>query len=179
MIEPLIQASSESLHVLPSHLCPPIEHLLTQITYNGIPLAVLGVMPLLWNMVKGSIIRYRLLSSLSKRERKDYSLIMDPAAGSVSVGVDTPKLHFEILWRSLSPAFPSARWVSQCQNGLLGESWMGLSGIFPWYYESRRRFAVDSDLCVQPVGLECDWNAFVRLSMAFWGGGGFHTPVGF
>ena len=112
MIEPLWQASSESLHVPPSHLCPPNERSVTEITYIGIPLAVLGVMPLLWNMVKSFIILFRLLSSLSIQERKDYSLIMDPAAGSVSVGVDTPKLHFEILWRSLSPAFPSARWVS-------------------------------------------------------------------
>ena len=45
---------------------------------------------------------------------------------------------------------------------------MGLNGIFPWFYGSRRRFAVDSDLRVQSVGLECDWNALVRLSMALW-----------
>ena len=91
---------------------------------------------------------------------------MDPAAGSISVGVDTPKLHFDILWRSLTPAFPNIRWVSECQNDLLGESWMGLGGIYPWYYGSRKRFVVESDLRVQSVGLECDWNAFVRLCLA-------------
>ena len=167
MIVPLAGASSASNSMFYQVICVPrLNIYLTQITYIEIPLAVLSVMPLLWNTVKSFIIRYRLLSSLPKQRRKEYSLIMDPAAGSVSVGVDTSKLHFEILWRSISPLVRNARWVSQCQNDLLGESWMGLDGIFPWYYGSRRRFVVDSDLRVEPIGMECDWNAFVHLSLA-------------
>ena len=119
-------------------------------------------------MVKSSITRYRLLSSLPKVIRKHYSLIMDPASGLVSVSVDTPRLDFQCLWQSISPSMPDTRRVPNYQNDLLGESWMGLEGV--WincrFDGARKRFGVDSDLRVQSVGVECDWRTFVRLVLA-------------
>ncbi|KAL9131222.1 MAG: hypothetical protein Q9175_006822 [Cornicularia normoerica] len=94
---------------------------------------------------------------------------MDPAAGTVSVGVKTPKIHFEYLWQSTSSFCPNSRVILNKRNDLLGESWMDFedSGIHAFYYGSRKRFVVGYDLGIQSVGAECDWSAFVYLSLAF------------
>ncbi|KAK1832581.1 hypothetical protein QBC39DRAFT_381405 [Podospora conica] len=55
------------------------------ITFIGVPLAVLGVMPLLWNMAKAFIIRRHLVKALPSKIRPYFSIIMDPASGTVSV----------------------------------------------------------------------------------------------
>ena len=120
-------------------------------------------------MVNSFIIRHRLLSSLTKTVRKEYSLIMDPTAGTVLVGVNTPKIHFEYLWQSTSSFCLNSRVILNKRNDLLGESWMDFedSGIYAFYYGSRKKFVVGYDLGVQSVGAECDWSAFVYLSLAF------------
>lgn len=130
-------------------------------------------MPLLWNMVKSFIIRYRLELSLPKAVRKHYSLIMDPAAGTVSVGVDTPQLDLSnLLQSSLEHQSYETMWVfgiyKLLRDKLLGESWMELEsiGIHPSYTGTRKRFTVGYDLRVESVGLKCTWTAFVVLSLA-------------
>ncbi|KAK0746968.1 hypothetical protein B0T18DRAFT_391320 [Schizothecium vesticola] len=57
------------------------------ITFIGVPLAVLGVMPLLWNMVKAFVIRRHLVKALPPSIRHHFSIIMDPAAGTVSLAL--------------------------------------------------------------------------------------------
>jgi hypothetical protein len=64
----------------------------TQITHIGVPLTVAGVIPLLWNMVVALQIWLRLRASIPPNLRKYYSLIMDPAAGQVTVVARTPTL---------------------------------------------------------------------------------------
>jgi hypothetical protein len=44
-------------------------------------------MPLLWNMVKAFVIRRHLVKTLPPSIRPDYSIIMDPAAGTVSIAL--------------------------------------------------------------------------------------------
>ena len=125
-------------------------------------------MPLLWNMVKSFIIRYRLQSSLPTEVRKHYSLIMDPAAGTVSVGIDTPRLDLENLLHSASEHCSGKKYLSNVEKGLLSEPWMGFQklGIHPSYTGTRMRFTVGSDLRVESVGLRCTWTAFVIISLA-------------
>ncbi|KAM0800314.1 hypothetical protein BDR22DRAFT_963277 [Usnea florida] len=147
------------------------------ITYIGVPLAVLGVMPLLWNMVKSFIIRYRLQYrwqySFPKDARKHYSFIMDPAAGTVTVGVDAPQLEFgnilrSSLWRS-NQSFPFGRgFLYNREKDLMIEPWMGFEsvGIHPSYTGTRKRFTVGYDLRVESVNLACSWQVLVILSLA-------------
>ena len=126
-------------------------------------------MPLLWNMVKSFIIRYRLQSSLPTDVRKHYSLIMDPAAGTVSVGVDTPHLHLgSYFWRSDLEHLADTKILWNSKKGLLNEPWMELEsiGIHPHYTGDRKRFTVGYDLRVESVNLRCSWPAFIVLSLA-------------
>lgn len=46
-------------------------------------------MPLLWNMTKAFIIRRHLVKALPSSLRPNYSIIMDPAAGTVSISLPT------------------------------------------------------------------------------------------
>lgn len=46
-------------------------------------------MPLLWNMAKAFIIRRHLVRALPSSLRPNYSIIMDPAAGTVSISLPT------------------------------------------------------------------------------------------
>ena len=126
-------------------------------------------MPLLWNMVKSFIIRYRLEASLPKNIRKHYSLIMDPAAGTVSVGVDAPHLHLgSYFWRSDIGRLATNRTFPHREKDLLSETWMGLEsiGIHPHYTGDRKRFTIDIDLRAESVNLACSWPAFIVLSLA-------------
>ena len=119
-------------------------------------------------MVRSFIIRYRLQSSLPKDARKHYSLIMDPAAGNVSVGVDTPQLNLSNLLHSASEHYLGMGFLINIKNDLLSEPWMELEsiGIHPSYTGIRKRFTVGYDLRVESVGLKCTWTAFVVLSLA-------------
>ncbi|KAK8217875.1 hypothetical protein IWZ01DRAFT_523632 [Phyllosticta capitalensis] len=56
-----------------------------QITYIGIPLTVLGLMPIFWNIAKAFWIRFKLSRSIPWELRDYYNLITDPAAGTVTV----------------------------------------------------------------------------------------------
>ena len=119
-------------------------------------------------MYKSFILRYRLESSLPRAVRKHYSLIMDPAAGTVSVGVDTPQLNLKRLLRLASEHRSDTRYFNNIKKDLLSESWMGFQkfGIHPSYTGTRIRFTVGSDLRVESVGLRCTWTAFVVVSLA-------------
>ncbi|KAL1394202.1 hypothetical protein HDK64DRAFT_17046 [Phyllosticta capitalensis] len=57
------------------------------ITYVGVPLTVLGILPILWNIVKAFVIRYRLSSFLPWELRQFFNLSADPANGNVMVYV--------------------------------------------------------------------------------------------
>jgi hypothetical protein len=70
----------------------------TQITYIGVPLTVAGVIPLLWNMVVAIQIWLRLRVSIPPRLRQYYSLIIDPAAGQVTVVARMPILSSPGQW---------------------------------------------------------------------------------
>ena len=120
-------------------------------------------------MVKSFIIRYRLEASLPKSVRKHYSLIMDPAAGTVSVGVDTPHLHLASYFcRSDIGALAVRGILRNRKKDLLSEPWMGFEsiGIHPHYTGDRKRFTIDYDLRVESVNLTCSWPAFIVLSLA-------------
>ena len=119
-------------------------------------------------MAKSFVIRYRLQSSLPKDARKHYSLIMDPAAGNVSVGVDTPQLDLSSLLQSASEHYLGTGFLINRKNDLLNKSWMEFEciGIHPSYTGTRKRFTVAYDLRVESVGLKCAWTAFVVFSLA-------------
>ncbi|KAK8243436.1 hypothetical protein HDK90DRAFT_123192 [Phyllosticta capitalensis] len=55
------------------------------ITYIGVPLTVLGMVPILYNFGKALWIRYKLSSSIPWPLRQYYTLITDPASGTVTV----------------------------------------------------------------------------------------------
>ena len=143
-----------------------------QITFIGIPLAVLGVMPLLWNMVKAFVIHNRLSASLPSKARKYFSLTMDPASGTVSVSIGFFGLKFEDLVQSISSHQPYGDYINYKAPRLLGDSWMLLldSNIYPKILEDKdtepQRFLVYSDLQTQRVGCRCDWAVFVLLALA-------------
>jgi hypothetical protein len=75
----------------------------TQITYIGVPLTVAGVIPLLWNMVVAIQIWLRLRASIPPSLRRYYSLIIDPAAGQVTVVARMPTLSSPGQWITSNP----------------------------------------------------------------------------
>ncbi|KAM0722768.1 hypothetical protein Q7P37_002210 [Cladosporium fusiforme] len=77
------------------------------ITYVGVPLAVAGVLPLLWNAFMAIRIWLRLRESLPARVRHLYSFLVDPAAGKVTVVARMPHLN--------SPGLDQLRGVSRRQ----------------------------------------------------------------
>lgn len=64
--------------------------MIRQITYIGVPLTVLGVLPILYNVSKALYIRYQLSKSIPWQLRPCYTFITDPAAGTVTVVTQTP-----------------------------------------------------------------------------------------
>lgn len=105
-----------------------------QITYIGVPLTVAGVIPLLWNMGKALWIRRKLLKSISPELRDYYSLIADPAAGTVTVVARTPRLALPGLWTHVPDAAVPAKSSQQSSSSwkvlweLLRSLFSGLRG---------------------------------------------------
>lgn len=56
-------------------------------------------MPLLWNMAKAFLIRHQLLTSIPEGARASFSVIMDPASGTVSVTIKHLSLDASNLLR--------------------------------------------------------------------------------
>lgn len=77
------------------------------------PLAVLGVLPLLWNMIKSIWIRTKLSQSIPPEFRYLFSLIPDPASGTVTVVGRIPRLAG--LWKISGMKF-SASSISSKQR---------------------------------------------------------------
>ena len=79
-----------------------------QITYIGVPLTVAGVLPLLWNMIMAIRIWLKLKNSIPLRYKKYYSLLPDPAAGTVTVVARAPSLELPGLWSTEAPRIAPA-----------------------------------------------------------------------
>lgn len=140
------------------------------ITYIGVPLAVLGVLPILYNAAQCLLIRYRLLRSLPASARAFFNLHPNPVGGTVVCSFRSPTFEFnDILVK-----------VKRCHAQIdiqplpnvelygLGASWMRLIhaiGLEPQRKKQVQRILVDSSLDVEPVTLECDWKSLVSLSL--------------
>ena len=74
-----------------------------QITYIGVPIRVLGVIPLLYNMLKCTWIYLRLSRSVPWKMRKYFTLIPNPASGTVTVVAKRLKLSNVGLWNTVAP----------------------------------------------------------------------------
>ncbi|KAK8243450.1 hypothetical protein HDK90DRAFT_123548 [Phyllosticta capitalensis] len=72
------------------------------ITYIGVPITVLGMLPILWNIAKSFIIRYRLSKSIPWEIRPFYSISADPANGNVMVYVPSLLCVHTNLWEENS-----------------------------------------------------------------------------
>lgn len=97
-----------------------------QITYIGVPLTVLGVLPILFNIVKASVIRYRLSKSIPWEIRPFYSISADPANGNVMVYVPPLICAHVNLWPKdmeedwpLSRSMRFKRWSHKAFHGLI------------------------------------------------------------
>lgn len=69
-----------------------------QFNLVGISLAVLGTLPLIWNMLKSIWMYCRLWFSVRKDLRKYFKFIIDPAAGTVTVKAQRLRLSEPGLW---------------------------------------------------------------------------------
>ncbi|KAH6714484.1 hypothetical protein BKA61DRAFT_734947 [Leptodontidium sp. MPI-SDFR-AT-0119] len=93
------------------------------ITYIGVPLAVFGVMPLIWNMMKSFFIRHRLLANIPAGVRRFFTIIMDPASGTVSVALKSIFIDSgSLLGYDITGPDP----VVEAVENLLPESWTGV-----------------------------------------------------
>ena len=133
------------------------------------PLAVLGVLPLLWNMVKSFLIYYRLKKSIAGLEiRREFSIVMDPAAGTVAVSHP----RFEMLLSDVLTLRPwECEMLLRPHDWLLCKSWMCFATIGqPVHTTMRRndiqRFQVSSDMNIGPVRVQIRWNTFVIIALA-------------
>jgi hypothetical protein len=92
-----------------------------------VPLAVLGVLPILWNVVRSFWIRHHLTSLIPAKARKDVSLTIDPASGVVIAVLDKLELTSQgVLSCGRRPKTLAARKIQEISTELVGCSWMGL-----------------------------------------------------
>ena len=134
----------------------------------GIPLAVLGVLPILWNAGNSIWIRRRLGKLLPSRADRYVSTALNPTSGSVAL----TSIKCELKWRK---ALTQSRGISLASSNvgpidpnLHGGSWMGLLqvGISPSpVYGGARRTIVDSTLRIEVAPMQCDWETFVFITL--------------
>lgn len=135
------------------------------------PLAVLGVFPILWNTIRSFWIRRYLASLIPAKARKNVSLTIDPASGVVIVVLDKLGLRWQdILSRRLQHKSLAPGILQQIDPGLVGCSWMGL-------YEAdvhvskiglrTQRVVVDASLRFEPLGIQCDRHTLLFLALGF------------
>ncbi|KAK8217889.1 hypothetical protein IWZ01DRAFT_131192 [Phyllosticta capitalensis] len=88
------------------------------ITYVGVPLTVLGIMPILWDFFKAFWIRFRLSKSIPWQLRPFYTISADAANGEVTVVVESISCVHHGLW-------PDKRSAVQCTltPGILFKRW--------------------------------------------------------
>jgi len=133
-----------------------------------VPLAVLGVLPILWNSVRSFWIRHYLASLIPALARKHASLTVDPAAGVVVVVLDKLELRAVNIFsrgcqqKSLAPGI-----VRHIDPQLVGCSWMGFyeAGILPTKGMGSQRVIIDASLRFESVGLYCDSETFLFLAL--------------
>ncbi|CZR66987.1 uncharacterized protein PAC_16886 [Phialocephala subalpina] len=139
------------------------------ITYIGVPLAVLGVLPILWNVIRSFWIRHYLVSLIPTKARKNVSLTLDPASGVVIVGLDKLELTSQgVLSYGRRPKTLAARKVQQISTGLVGCSWMGLyaTGIpTSKIGGGTQRVIVDASLRFESLGVHCDKQTLLFLAL--------------
>ena len=121
-------------------------------------------------MIKTLTIYIRLLKSLPRDVRNDFSLIMDPAAGTVAVSSCYYGLSFEGLTHTIAVARPYGVPFQYDEPTLLAQSWMELlkANFRPRVVKDMEphRFLVSSDYRIKHVGLACQWAIFVHLALA-------------
>ncbi|KAK8217876.1 hypothetical protein IWZ01DRAFT_562619, partial [Phyllosticta capitalensis] len=108
------------------------------ITYIGVPLTVLGMIPILYNFGKAIWIRYRLSRTIPWPLRQHYTLITDPASGTVTVVA--PKDWEVNLWcpftyieRSSDSTCCITKWRHRIFYGLIhGSMWRISRSLILW-----------------------------------------------
>lgn len=133
------------------------------------PLAVLGVLPIMWNVVRSFWIRHYLTSLIPAKARKNVSLTLDPASGIVIVVLEKLELTSQgVLSCGCQPNTLAARKIQQISTGLVGCSWMGLyaAGI-PTTKTGRgtQRVIVDASLRFESLGIHCDRQTLLFLAL--------------
>ncbi|KAK8217887.1 hypothetical protein IWZ01DRAFT_478548 [Phyllosticta capitalensis] len=113
-----------------------------KITYVGVPLTVLGILPILWNIVKAFTIRYRLSRTIPWELRPFFNISADPANGNVMVYVpELTCVHVNLWPIDIEDAWPISRrmrfkrWSHKTFHGLIaqGELWLHVSRLLkPW-----------------------------------------------
>ncbi|OCL12734.1 hypothetical protein AOQ84DRAFT_227156 [Glonium stellatum] len=140
------------------------------ITYIGVPLAVLGVFPLIWNMFASLLIWNRLRSSLCKNAKPLFDFRIDPVAGIVATSFYGATLTVSDLNEGLPHLDLHTQTVACPENYLLGATWMSLLDLrLPIKSRDRRyaqRFLVDTTMKTDFFGLKLDWASFVYLALA-------------
>ena len=133
------------------------------------PLAVLGVLPIIWNTIRSFWIRHYLAFLIPAKARKNVSLTIDPTSGVVIVVLDKLGLRWQDILRgrrqqnSLAP-----RRVQQIGSGLVGCSWMGLVEADVTVSKmglGTHRVMVDASLRFEPPGIVCDRQALLFLAL--------------
>jgi hypothetical protein len=139
-------------------------------------MAVLGVMPILWNAGKAIQIYRYLKTSLPPRAKEYVELSLDLAGGVVTVTAEP--LLFDInAFQSLGAGMLAAscstlhvHYTDSVNLQGIGASWMGLLAadvpIKQDRYRNVQRFTVDSALRTEAIKVDCDWCSFVILALA-------------
>ena len=122
-------------------------------------------------MFKAFKIRYQLERSIPKPIRNHFSLVMDPAAGNVSVSFHTFRLDFQGLLQMIARTSYS---IDFFDDRLLHKSWMGLVShgaqvrSRSWatrYVDKAHKFLVSSDMRTEAVELRVSWSTFVMIAL--------------
>ncbi|KAG5804338.1 hypothetical protein H9Q74_009885 [Fusarium xylarioides] len=151
------------------------------ITYGGVPLTIIGVMPLIWNFVASLIIFHRLRSSIPDRARGFFKLTLNPVAGSVGCSYFEPQLritHLQTQMKQSSIDFNTVllpatqdRWLSSTWMSFLRLNWMLRADQSTYPCKFNVSWAMDCSF----IGLKCDWSTFVYIVMAL--GASPHDPA--
>lgn len=135
-----------------------------KITYIGVPLTVLGVLPILWNTIRSLIIRRRLKRAIPSEARKYVSWTIDPVTGVVIAGLQNLQLRWSNLFRVSLVANP----LGHVDPILEGCSWMSLAKAGIELSSARtcsQRLIVDSSLKFDARGCRCDGATFTFLAL--------------
>ncbi|KAK8156667.1 hypothetical protein BKA80DRAFT_312969 [Phyllosticta citrichinensis] len=135
---------------------------IAEITYIGVPLTVMGIMPILWNFLKAFLIRFRLSQTVPWELRPFYTLSADAANGDVTVVIDSVSCVHPGLWPdekagvqcTLTPGMMFKRWshrvfyrlIYKCEPVYTKIYSMWNNFMFRWFPSIQEdMYAIDTD----------------------------------